>query len=769
MGSAARGNIEGHPLDTTSFVGRRHQIAETKRLLSTSRLVTLTGGAGIGKTRLALRVAAHVQRAFPDGVWLVDLTDVRESEQVVHSVVASLGLREQAGGLPPLDLLAEYVARRRLLIVLDNCEHLVESVAALVQRLLRVAAGLRVLATSRESLAVDGEVLLAVPPLALPNSTGPLGRSEAVSLFVERAVAVLPSFRLDADNQSVVVEICRRLEGLPLGIELAAARLRDLRAEEIRDRLADQYEVLVREENGGAPRHQTLHSCITWSYDLCSPAECTLWARLSVFAGGFELDAVEGICAGGQILADDVVQVLNSLVVKSIVVCERPPGVVRYRLLEAIREFGRQRLVASGEEPALWRRHRDWFEELVLRAHAEWASSRQVGWFARLDREHSNVQAAMEYCLTERGEAESALRMLAPLYHFYCWGRGWYFEGRHWIDRALKLAERPSAAWATVLLRDACLAVSAGDFTTAAARLAEGRAVAELLGDPVVSATAEYADGLAAQYRGDLTDSIASFERGLALLPQSDNVPLRLDLLLGLAVSAGAGGDAELAISSHETTLALTEQVGESFHRSYALWALGLLAFQQGDIDRAADLQRQSLSLRQQLADVTGAGFSLEFLAWDEAAAEQHRRAATLLGAADHVWEITGLSLRAFGHLVSYHDECEGRCREALGDTSYEAAFQRGRDQGLDDAMRFALDEKPLTRAAREEPVLTRREWQVAELVAGGHSNKEIAASLVMSQRTAETHIQHILAKLGLVNRAQVAAWMTAQQKRVGS
>jgi DNA-binding CsgD family transcriptional regulator len=307
--------------------------------------------------------------------------------------------------------------------------------------------------------------------------------------------------------------------------------------------------------------------------------------------------------------------------------------------------------------------------------------------------------------------------------------------------------------------------VSAGDFTTAAARLGEGRTLAEPLGDPVAAATAEYADGLAAQYRGELAGSTASFERGLALLPESDNLPLRLDLLLGLAVSAEAAGDEQVAVSCHETTLALTQPVGESFHRSYALWALGLLAFQQGDIEKAADLQRQSLWFRRELADVTGAGFSLEFLAWDEAAAERHRRAATLLGAAEHVWEITGLSLRALAHLVPYHDECERGCRAALGDSSFEATFQRGRNQDLDEAIRYALGDKSLPATAREEPALTRREWEVAGMIAQGRSNREIASGLVISQRTAETHVEHILAKLGLANRTQVAAWMTAQQE----
>jgi predicted ATPase/DNA-binding CsgD family transcriptional regulator len=772
MPIADRRRVGNLPSELSSFIGRRRELSEVRRLLAEARLVTLTGVAGIGKTRLALRLAAEVARAFPDGVWLVDLGQVQDAGLVAHTVAATLGLREPPGNRPTTATLTEYLADRRLLLVLDNCEHLVDAVAQLADRLLRAAGGLRILATSRESLAMGGETIFPVPPLSLPDPGSPppasaLNRYEAVSLFIERAAAVAPGVRLTEDDSAAVVMICHRLEGLPLAIELAAARLPVLPPSQILERLSDRYRILVRRGPVGPPRHQTLRACIAWSYDLCTTAERALWARLAVFSGGFELDAAEGVCAGGHVAADEVLDLVSSLVNKSILVCERHDEVVRYRPLETLREFGRERLRETGEERGLRRRHRDWYEGLITQAYAEWASRRQADWFGRLDREHANVQVAMDYCLTEPGEAESTMRMLLPLFHFYFWARGWYREGRQWIERARALTP-PSTLRATVLLREVAFLVSAGDFATANDRLAEGRALAEELGDPIVLAHAAYAEGMAAQYRGELAQSIASFERGLVLLPEGVDLPLRLDLLLAFAVSAGAAGNEERAVSAHETTLALTEPMGEAFHRSYALWALGLLAFQQGDIDRAADLQRRSLGLRRQCGDVTGIGWSLEFLAWPEGAAGRHLRAAMLLGAADQMWEMTGLSLRAFQHLVPYHDDCERRARKTLGDTAFEAAFQQGRDLGVEDVIRYALDEVPPPPNAdpsgmpRPESALTRREWQVAELIADGRSNREVAATLVISTRTAESHVEHILVKLGLTNRVQVAAWLRA-------
>ena len=342
------------PAELTSFVGRRGELAEVRRLLAGSRLVTLTGVGGVGKTRLALRAAAGLRRAFPGGVWLVRLDQLREEALVAQAVAGALGLQDRAG-FSPEAALADYLAGRQLLLVLDNCEHLVDAVAKLADLLLRAAAGLRVLATSREALNITGEMVLAVPPLGAPDpgqqlTPAQLGLFPAVRLFAERAAQVVPGFAVTEANQAAVAGICRRLEGLPLAIELAAARLPVLSPEQVDERLGDRLGLLTRGGRTNPARQQTLRASIGWSYELCSRAERLLWARLSVFAGGFELDAAEGICADHRLAAGDMPGLLAALAGKSILIAEHRAGVARYRLPEPLREFGQERLHASGED-----------------------------------------------------------------------------------------------------------------------------------------------------------------------------------------------------------------------------------------------------------------------------------------------------------------------------------------------------------------------------------------------------------------------------------
>ena len=332
------------PAELTSFVGRRGELAEVRRLLASSRLVTLTGVGGVGgvgKTRLALRAAAGLRRAFRDGVWLVRLDQVRDEALVAQAVAGTLGLQDRAG-YAPAAMLAEYLAGRQLLLVLDNCEHLVDAAAKLADVLLRAAAGLRVLATSRESLNMTGETVLAVPPLAAPEagrlSVAELARFPAAGLFAERAAQVVPDFALTEANVAAVARICRRLEGLPLAIELAAALLPVLSPEQIDERLGDRLGLLTAGGRTRSARQQTLRASIEWSYELCSQAERPLWARCSVFAGVFELDAAEGIRADRRLAAEEVLELLAALAGKSILIAAHGKGVARYRLPETLRE-----------------------------------------------------------------------------------------------------------------------------------------------------------------------------------------------------------------------------------------------------------------------------------------------------------------------------------------------------------------------------------------------------------------------------------------------
>jgi predicted ATPase/DNA-binding CsgD family transcriptional regulator len=765
------------PAELTSFVGRRGELAEVRRLLAGSRLVTLTGVGGVGKTRLALRAAAGVRRAFRDGVWLVQLDQVREEALVAPAVAGVLGLRDRAG-YAPAAALAEYLAGRQLLLVLDNCEHVVDAAAKLAEVLLRAAAGLRVLATSRESLDVAGETVMAVPPLAAPQAGRRLGvaglaRWAAAGLFAERAAQVVPGFALTEANVAAVARICGRLEGLPLAIELAAARLSVLSAEQIDARLGDRLGLLTGGGRTRPARQQTLRASIQWSYGLCSPAERLLWARLSVFAGGFELDAAEGICADRRLAAGQVLELVAALAAKSVLVAAHGQGPVRYRLPETLREFGQERLQASGEDTALRRRHRDWHEQLARQVDDGWLSPQVADWTARLFREHANVAAAQDFCQAEPGEAEAGLRIALHVWVWYYWVAGHLSEGRYRLGQALAEAGEPTVWRARGLLLASFLAAASGDRGAARALLEQGTSLAGQLNDPATRAFAAWAAGIAWVLAGDLPHAIGHFEDGLAVL-HATAVRGRQHalLLLDLANAAGLAGDEERASACHRELAALTAAGSDHIRRvycAYSLWALGTAAWHRGDLDRATRLQQQSLRLRRN--DRMGLTWCMEALAWIAASRQQYERAAVLLGAAAGLWQSMGTTLDGHQPMAGHHRDCERQTRQALGEAAFQAAYHRGVELPTEDVLAYALQQpatkpsgKPPAPAVSEAVPLTPREMQVARLVAAGRSNKDIAAELVIAQRTAENHVEHILTKLGFASRAQVAAWIAASQ-----
>ncbi|WP_345033406.1 ATP-binding protein [Kutzneria kofuensis] len=718
--------------DVTSFVGRRRELAQVKQYLSASRLVTLTGVGGVGKSRLAVRTAAGVRRAFPDGTWLVELAQLQDPGLLVQTVASTLGLRDQSAR-PPLVVLAEYLANRRLLLVLDNCEHLLASCGQLVHALLAACPKLCVLATSREPLGISGEIAWPVPALSVPDLAErrpkrEWSRYEAVTLFADRAVATVPEFRLTADNYVAVAGICRQLDGIPLAIELAAVRLRVLTPQQILDRLTDRYALLTGGSRDKASRHQTLRSCIEWSFELCSADERLLWSRLSVFTGSFDLDAVEGVCSGDGLIKDDMLELVAGLVDKSIVATDKHDADLRYRLLDTIRDFGLQELRARGEETRLRRRHRDWYDELLLRAEREWISPRQEYWLGRLNREHPNIRSALQFCLTEPGEAESALRMAVCPWRFYWWSPGRFSEGRRWLDQALAQATQPSVHRAWALLFNSQLAVVQGDFDTGRALLApKARRSRSGWGDADSLGRLGYATAHLALWAGDVPASIVAYEQALAA--GSSDLSLRVDTLHALLVAVAVAGDAQRARTCHQEVLSITEPNGERRHRSHSRWAFGLSAWQQGDLRRAAELQHQSLRLKHGLNDVQGTAFCLEALACVAAADHRERRAATLLGAAEMLWRSMGTSLAPLRPVFDYHQDCVRRARRALGEKNYQAAFHAGGRLTLDEMVAYALEERPEPTSAlpAQGPTpLTAREQQVAELIARGEQ-QEIA------------------------------------------
>jgi predicted ATPase/DNA-binding CsgD family transcriptional regulator len=485
------------PVQLTSFVGREAELAEVGRLLADERLVTLTGAGGCGKTRLALRAAGEFVERFPDGVWWVELAPLAEERLVGAAVAESLGVRPLPG-MTELQACGGYLASRRALLVLDNCEHLVEACAAAVDSLLKVAPGLVVLATSRAALGVGGETDWRVPSLSLPadGSGDGIAGSDAVALFLERAGKARPGFQATDSDVVVVGTICTRLDGLPLAIELAAARVRMLSLEQIAAGLADRFRLLTGGPRTATPRLQTLRASVDWSHDLLSTDEQTLLRRLSVFGGGFTLGSVERVCAGGGLDGERVLDLLGSLVDQSLVLAEERDSVVRYRMLETVRQYGLERLDEAREERVLRDRHRDAFLELAEQAGPHLKTGRQAQWLMLLDPETANLAAAIDHAVAS--EPALALRLCAAL-HMWWRARGRLAEGELAQSRALDACgEREPALRARVLCGRANIANYAGRFDAEGAHATEALALAEEVGD----------QGTAAWARGQLAGPV---------------------------------------------------------------------------------------------------------------------------------------------------------------------------------------------------------------------------------------------------------------------
>jgi predicted ATPase/DNA-binding CsgD family transcriptional regulator len=787
-----RGNV---PVELTDFVGRRRELARVKRLSTASRLVTLTGVGGVGKTRLALRMAGEVRRTYTHGVWFVDFTlvagpglpiaETQDADVLASVVLATLGMPEQ--GHASLEQLTGYLRERQVLLVLDNCEHVVAGCARLADALVTSCPGVRVLATSREPLGVAGEVLCPVPPLRVPRSSrreppGDLVGYESVALFLARARAARPDFALTDDNGDAVAELCRRLDGLPLAIELAAARVRALAPQQIVDRLTDRFALLARGRRDAPSRQQTLQACVEWSFELCMKPERLLWARLSVFDGGFDLDAAEAVCTDDALLPEDVIDVLTGLVDKSVVTrldtgdddgpqTGQPGRTARYRMLETIRAFGRQQLTECGDLQAMRRRHADWYAQLAARASTEWVSDRQTSWYTRLIQEHPNLRAAIEFLLTDADDAEAALRIIRDVPRLYWWWPGMWREGLGWLERALTRVTAPTPLRAYALIQAADLTAWQGDADRVRRLLDDGEDLAQRVQDTHTLAFVAYIRAHTDHHRSDLTGTIETTEHGLALLasmPEPD-VAMQLPLLLTMGGYAAATGDHDLAGRSFAEALRIAAARGELVCRSTATWGLGVVAWNHGELAEAERLAADAI----RIDGLTGrqdryvTALSTDVLAWVAARREEYSRAATLLGIIDTLTGDAGKPLPAMQ--LRDHDACELQTRTALGDATFTRTRQHGQALERDAAIAYALGERhertPATAPATTafDP-LTRRERQIAELIAQGLPNKTIASTLTISRRTVEGHVDHILTKLGFTSRAQIAAWIADER-----
>ncbi|MFJ6620239.1 ATP-binding protein [Kitasatospora sp. NPDC091335] len=689
------------PAEVTGFVGRQDELAELAGLLASARLVTVTGPGGVGKSRLALRAAVLAAGPFPDGAWLVDVTPVQDSLLLGHAVLEALRLAEGTAR-PPLDVLAERLEGRRLLLVLDGCEHLVEACAELADALLRALPGLRLLATSRTALRASGEHLLALAPLpvgpgpACPARPGAL--PDAVRLFAERARAVLPAFEVTEANAEAVTQLCRRLDGLPLAVELAAGRLRALSVEQITARLDDRFRLLTGGSRTALPRHRALRTTIGWSHELCTVQERLLWARLSAFVGGFDLEAAEYVCAGEGIEPEEVLDLLDELVAGSVVLREDGPFGVRFRLLDTLREYGGQWLRAAGEEQRLLRRHRDWYLGLATWGEVEWFGPRQAETAERTGLAHTNLRAALEFCLAEPGEEQIALLLAGTLW-FYWVGCGHLGEGRHWLDRALALDREPTEARARALWVTGYLATLQGDLGSARPALEECRRQALDTGDDRALAHAVHRQGCVALVGDDPDRAAELFEEALwhyrTIGELNSNVVMAM-LELGLAYLFQ--GDLDSAELWFGQARELCEEHGEQWAYAYALYATAYSHWLDGAVQPARMLARECVRLNHLFHDLLGIVLGIDLLALLETEpsgpgdAGDLREARLLQGAAHRIWRAVGNPFLGSRNFFGPHQECAERARAGLTTEEFETCYEAGALLDLDAAVTRALD-----------------------------------------------------------------------------
>jgi predicted ATPase/DNA-binding SARP family transcriptional activator/DNA-binding CsgD family transcriptional regulator len=793
----------GHnlPEPRTSLVGRGREILEVKRALSTTRLLTLTGTGGAGKTRLALEVARDLVGVYPDGIWLIELAPLSDPGLVVQEVARTLGLEEQPGRLL-LDSLLHALADKEMLVLLDNCEHLTGAVARLSVAILDSSPGTRVLATSRERLGAEGESTWPVPSLSVPRETftmEDLEGYESVNLFVDRACRAQPGFRLTPENARAVVEVCVGLEGIPLAIELAAARIGMLSAGQISERLGHSLDLLTRGARTADRRHRTLRATLDWSYGLLGGPQQRLFGRLSAFAGGFTLEAAESVGGGGGVGEKQVVELLTTLVEKSLVMAEESwERGARFRLLETVRQYASEKLVESGEEDDIRRRHARFFLALAEEAEPGLRGPRQVEWLDHLEQEHDNLRAALAWSL----EGELGARLAGTLSLFW-YTRGYLSEGRSYLEAVVRDHSMPETARARALDGLGWIAEPQGDYERARLayeeslglyrRAGDRRGVANALGDLgslaldrgdyeratslLEESLALYRElgesegligildslGVLASARGDSERSAVYFREALALSRGKGNVRRTAVSLGNFGITTLVHGDPEQATALLEESLGLFREIGDSQNIAIGLVHAALAALAGGDQGRARVLVEEGLGLLRKAGDRQHFADCLEIMAGSAGAGGLARKAARLWGAAGALREEIGVPLQPENRTVLAPYLVAAR--SDLGEAAWQTALAEGRAMSPDRAIEYSLsvDEpaSPSRRPVGDTGVLSAREEEVAALVSQGLTNRQIASELSISEHTVATHITRILKRLGLNSRSRLSAWAT--------
>jgi predicted ATPase/DNA-binding CsgD family transcriptional regulator len=752
------------PLQISSFVGRERELAEVEKLLAHRRVLTLTGPGGAGKTRLALAVAADVLDEYEDGVWLAEFAPLSDPDLVAQVVASALGVREQ----PARSLtrtLSDEIGSRNMLLILDNCEHVIEACAGLAEALLRSCEGLGILATSREALGIAGEGIWPVPPLALPDprrfsEVGVLSQYESVCLFADRATAVDPAFTITERNAGAVAQICYRLDGSPLAIEFAAARTKVLSVEQIAGRLDDRFALLTGGGRTALARQRTLRATMDWSHELLAQAERVTFRRLSVFAGGFTLEAAETVCAvgsGEDFEKGEVLDLLSRLVDKSLVLAREQVGEARYRLLETVRQYGEEKLEESGEAEEARKQHSRFFLALAEEAERELKGRRQVVYLERLETEHGNLRVALRRSLYG-GDAELGLRLAGALGTFWRM-RGHLSEGRRWLERALAEGGASEASVrAKALNRAGSMAVIQGDHAQATALLEESLGLFKDLGDKAGVAASLSDLGHAMLHRqADKGRLWELREEAEALRQEPLDRPATAHLVSFLALAASDEGDYERAEALTEEGLILHRELGNIRGVVMHLTRLGTLALLRDDHARAAALLEEDLRLSWELGDEINLVFSLLGSAGVAASRGQPARAARLWGAVDAMGESSGVvavspmfrSRRHYG----YEDRLAA-ARAQLDKGAWEAAWEEGQAMTLEQAVEYALESQEPSYPPPRPGGLSNREVDVLRLVARGMTSAQVAEELFISPNTVNKHLNSIYHKLDIGSRA---------------
>ena len=686
-----RRHLGNLPAEATSFVGRRRELADLRQRLATARVVSLVGPGGVGKTRLAIRFATDLARGFGDGAWLVELADVRDPALVCNAVIAALDLRDQAAP-DPLPLLLAHLREKDLLLVVDNCEHLLDAAAELVNKIVTAAPGVRVMVTSREPLSLAGEHVVPVPPLALPleHGTEPLDRlrqNEAVMLFVDRADAASGRFELTAANCAAVADLCRRLDGLPLALELAAVRTRVLTVEQVLERLADRFRLLT---GGGRPalqRHQTLQTAIDWSHDLLPLHERVLLRRLCVFAGRFTRQDVEEVCARGA-PQGEALEVMASLVDKSMVMKEDLRGLACYRLHETMREYAAGRLADSGEAEAVGERCTDYYVT-TCQASALGARFRLLEWLSWIELEIDNIRAVLRRCV-DRTDSARGIELATSL--------GWYWitratsEGVRWFDQLLASAqgEPDTLAW-TYFIRG-FLGVLQGDWVAARPALERAVATARAADLAVQLVHSLSMSSIAENMAGERTNAQRLLTEAGDVAAGLEDVPSRVAVLQARSLNGMFEGDIDAVKTAATEGARLSREIGDLYALHMMLLNLGGAALFAGEVAESKKRYEDALRIAYDVDDRIGQFYILAALAFHAAMEGRPRVAAQLLGASETIRLGAGATVMAA--LAPFVAQAEEVSTAALGATKYRAEFEVGLGLTREGAIRLALGQR---------------------------------------------------------------------------